>query len=383
MNINSKLFGAIALVAGTTIGAVTLALPVILADLGIVVSLLMYVVVWLMMWIAALLTLEVSLTLPKNTSFISMASYTLGPIGEWVTWGCFLSLLYALLTFYLSGILDVFDSFLIVSPQLSIFCWVFFVGVLLYFGSRWIDVANRYITAGLIVSFFMLFVLLLPHCSLPSKIVMPQARHILPAIGVLITAFGYQVVIPSMKDYLEGDIKKCRAAIFWGSLVPLVIYALWTGLLMGLAPLDKLSQAHQTPVNYLHGLEVYSAGEWLSVESFIVFSIASSFLGISLGLYDFIKDGLNTHRINITKLGLIILTLGPPFTFVLTTPQIFFIALKYAVILVVVLNLIIPALMSMKLHYVLKEKTMLTTQVAKGFQVIILIFALISLIHPI
>ena len=35
MKINSKLLGAIALVSGTTVGAVTLSLPITLANLGV------------------------------------------------------------------------------------------------------------------------------------------------------------------------------------------------------------------------------------------------------------------------------------------------------------------------------------------------------------
>ena len=94
--------GAIALVSGTTIGAVTLVLPIILNDLGVIYSTGLFFLIWGMMWAAALLTLEVSLSLPKNTSFVSMTYHTLGRAGEWITWLCFLSLLYSLLTFYSS-----------------------------------------------------------------------------------------------------------------------------------------------------------------------------------------------------------------------------------------------------------------------------------------
>jgi tyrosine-specific transport protein len=384
MKINSKLLGAIALVSGTTVGAVTLSLPITLANLGVFFSLIIYLGIWFLMWIAALLTLEVSLTQPRNTSFISMAHYTLGPIGEWITWACFLSLLFALLTFYLSGILDVLHSLIPGITSFAAIGWVAFVACLLYGGSRWVDFANRYLVLGLLVTFMMIYILLVPHYTLPNHIFIPSMKNVIPALGIVITAFGYQVVIPSMKDYLQANVRDCRSAIFWGSFGPLCLYALWTSLLMGVTSAEKIQQVNQSPVNYLHSLiDSFSGGEWLSVELFIIFSITSSFLGIALGLYDFLKDGLGTHGVKLDKTVIATLTLLPPVIFVMTIPSVFFWALKYAVILVVILNLIIPALMSMQLHYVLKKETILNTKVAKVFQITLLAFALIVLIDSI
>ncbi|GAH02366.1 unnamed protein product, partial [marine sediment metagenome] len=78
----NKVLGSILLVAGTSIGAGMLALPVITATSGFFYSMLLLAVCWVFMVLTGLLVLEVNLNLGVSNSYISMAKATLGPWGN-------------------------------------------------------------------------------------------------------------------------------------------------------------------------------------------------------------------------------------------------------------------------------------------------------------
>ena len=108
----NRLIGAILLVAGTTIGAAMLALPVTTGLAGFIPALVVMTVVWLFMMLTAFYLLEVNLRLKGESNIISMMHVTLGKKGEIVSWITYLLLLYALIAAYMVGASQIIANFL-------------------------------------------------------------------------------------------------------------------------------------------------------------------------------------------------------------------------------------------------------------------------------
>ena len=72
------------LIAGTSIGAGMLGIPLITGQAGLKPALLITVVTWIYMLMTGLLFLEVTLWMPKGSNVLSMAKRFLGPKGQWI-----------------------------------------------------------------------------------------------------------------------------------------------------------------------------------------------------------------------------------------------------------------------------------------------------------
>lgn len=99
----NRTLGSILIVAGTTIGAGMLAMPLASAGVGFGVTLVLLISLWALMCYTALLLLEVYQHVPADMGLGSLAARYLGRYGQWVTGFCMLFLMYALTAAYISG----------------------------------------------------------------------------------------------------------------------------------------------------------------------------------------------------------------------------------------------------------------------------------------
>lgn len=101
----NRTLGSIFIVAGTTIGAGMLAMPLAAAGVGFSVTLVLLVSLWALMCYTALLLLEVYQHVPADTGLGTLAKRYLGRYGQWVTGFSMMFLMYALTAAYISGAL--------------------------------------------------------------------------------------------------------------------------------------------------------------------------------------------------------------------------------------------------------------------------------------
>jgi tyrosine-specific transport protein len=87
--------------------------------------------------------------------------------------------------------------------------------------------------------------------------------------------------------------------------------------------------------------------------AFVIFAISSSLIGVSVSLFDFVKDWLNQYHYS--QLFVALIAFLPPVLLVLLYPDLFIMALRPAGILVAVLLMILPVLSCMGLR--VKRKT--------------------------
>lgn len=327
-----KLISGIFLVTGTSIGGGMVMLPAVVGVYGYFSAIGLLIGVWIFNTLIALLFLEANCYLTMNTNLISMTKRLLGYHVQWVTWIIFLGFLYTIMCVYISGLTEVIGGFLeknefyIPSFYISFFA-VFAVSLPIYLGIVYVNYFNRLLVIAMFLAFLALILLIAPHIEINNLLKTPENFSIM-ALPVVFTSFGFLVVIPRLRSYLDDDIKKIKIAIILGSFIPLVIYITWITVVMGVVPVSgsKGLQAILDYVEPVKGITKILATQTTSpstsffIQVFILFSIVSSFVGISLGLYDFLADGFRISKRAYGKIKLLSLTFLPPLIITLT-PQ--------------------------------------------------------------
>ena len=325
------------LLAGNCIGAGMLALPILTGMAGFLPGVLIFSLCWFFMMYTGMLLLEVNVYYGDRVSIISMAERTLGFWGKLSAWFIYLFLFSSLLVAYVSfgG-----EFFAVIASRLGfegpVWLWsiifVLLFGIFVVAGTAFVDYLNRVLMAGLILSYFLFVFIGTGEVDLVN-LAYKQWRFMPWIIPVALTSFGYHNVIPSLSFYLDNDIKKLRRVVFWGSLLPLVMYVIWGALVLGIIPVDVIlgsMQQGSSPAEVLSGIQ----NSWMvsiGLQSLMFFAIATSFLGCSLGFVDFLADGfkVNGNKI-LTRLWISCLVMGIPYMFSLVYPGIFLTALNYA-----------------------------------------------------
>ncbi len=356
--INSKLIGGVLLIVGTSIGGGMLALPVATAEAGITHSIIFLIFCWLVMTTGALLILEVNLRLPAGSNMVSMAKETLGIPGQIIAWVTYLFLLYTLLAAYISGGSDVFNSLLhkvhIDLPNsLTSLLFTLLFSLVIYSGIRAVDYVNRGLMFGKLGIYVLLIFIISPHIS-TTTLSGGSLQAITGSLMILITSFGFASIVPSLREYFEDDIPTLRKVILLGSLVPLVCYILWEVIIMGVVERDGnhglialMSSDHATS-GLTDALNHAIHNHWITgfFGFFTSICMITAFLGVSLGLFDFLADGLKLKKEGRQGKYTLALTFLPPLIIVLMSPGIYIQALSYAGICCVILLLLLPTLMA-------------------------------------
>ncbi len=374
------------LVSGTCIGAGMLGLPIATAATGYYPSFVAFLICWAMMLLTAFYMLEVSLWYPEETNLITMARSTLGRKGEWIAWGCYVLFLYALMTAYTSGAAGIIEEFLIrirLEAIPSLWVMVVLFAAIVYMGTIWVDWANRFFMVCLVTTYLALVLSTLPKVD-PSMLGMGDIKYLWTIWPLLVTSFGFHLLIPSLKNYMHSDVSGLRWAIFMGSLLSLIVYLLWEILVLGTVPiagengLISMLSIDKPVVALIHALSVKAQNQAVTVfcRVFSLFAILTSFIGVALGMFDFFADGFKIPKTVKGKFFLALLTFLPPALFAATYPAVFLLALRYAGVFAAILLIIYPALMVWNGRYQRKVATGYRVWGGKGLVIVVLLFGL-------
>ena len=331
-----KAIGGALLVGGTAIGAGMLALPVVTGLGGFLPATVIFLICWLFSACTGLLLLEVCLWMPNDANIISMAQHLLGPIGKGAAWVLYLFLFYCLTIAYVAGgggfVVALFAGKC--PPVVGSLLFSAIFGMFVYLGTKAVDRINFLLMIGLGISFLIFVVLGFTEVKLENLTHMNWVPAFL-ALPVMFTSFSYQGIVPSLTAYLERHPKVIRFAILGGTSLPFLGYILWEYLILGLVPAagpHGLLQAEamgQTAVEPLRHIfphsPIYVTGQFFSF-----FALTTSFLGVTLGLIDFLSDGLQIAKTGLKKLFLCALIYIPPIIVVAINPNIFLRALGFA-----------------------------------------------------
>lgn len=356
----NKLLGGTLLVTGTCIGAGMLGLPVATAAGGFVPSLGVFILVWALMIFTGLVMLEVSLYFDHDVNLISMARATMGNWGAKLAWITLVLFLYSLLAAYTaSGSALVHAGFASMGAPVSL-SWVMLgfatvFAAVVYLGAHFVDYCNRLLIIGLLAAYFTLIFSVFPHVQ-ATLLHDGEAKYLFAASPLIVTAFGFHLLIPSLKTYLQNHVATLRWAIILGSTLPLLVYILWQVSITGVIPthgpegLNAMYLEGEPVVPMIHALDTLLGSSVISdgAKLFVFFAIVSSYMGVALGLFDFFADALKIKKQAWKRIFLLGLTFLPPLVFALYYPEGFIMALGYAGFFAVILLILYPAFMAFR-----------------------------------
>lgn len=330
------ILGGSLLVAGTTIGGGMLALPVLTSPGGFIPSLAIYTLCWLFMSATGLLFLEICLKMRGGVNIVSMANETLGFPGKVFAWGVYLFLFYCLTLAYIVGCGNLLSEFFgsRIPENLGPIVFIFLFSPIVYAGAHWIQRFNIYFMLAML-ALYIVFVFKGFDDIRPELLLRRDWGLSLLALPVAFTAFAYQGIIPSLADYLDYDQRKMRLSILIGSFIPLLTYIIWQWLILGIIPYDmpggladalKYGRNAVSPLKeFTNDPSVYPIGQ-----AFAFLALLTSFFGVTLGLLDFLADGLKVSRQGYSRLLLCLMIFIPPLLIAMYYPNVFLTALDYA-----------------------------------------------------
>ncbi|SFN87829.1 tyrosine-specific transport protein [Xenorhabdus japonica] len=352
----NRTIGSIFIVAGTTIGAGMLAMPLATAGVGFGTTFAMLIALWALMSYTALLLVEVYQHNKFDSGLGTIAKRYLGLGGQVLTGFSMLFLMYALTTAYISGAGELLaatlsswlDKPISISAGISIFTVI--AGGVVCIGTQSVDLINRLLFTAKIVFLVIVLGVMMLHVDKINLISMPIEQGLmLSAIPVIFTSFGFHGSVPSIVSYMGGDTNKLRKIFVIGSAIPLFAYILWQLVTLGAISSNAFVGilAQQSSLNgLLQAVRevVASPKVELAVHLFADLALATSFLGVALGLFDYLADLLKRRNNAKGRLQTGLITFAPPLFCALYYPN-FVMALTFAAVALSILALLLPCLL--------------------------------------
>lgn len=358
------LLGGVAIIAGTAIGAGMFSLPIVSSSMGFAWSVVCMAMAWYAMYHASLLILEVNLHFNRGESFYTMVKGILGK-----KWAVFNSLIFAFIFYilnyaYISGGSSIVNKLLNANfdiglpPGVASIIFMLFAGFFVWLSTKAVDRILVILITAMSLTFIMAvsdLTLLVEYKNLMPKVESNDSGYLylFAALPFYLTSFGFHSNVPSLVKYYGKKPKVIIKTIFLGSIFCVVIYSLW--LLSTLGNLNannysSISQEGATINSLVIALNKVNNNLHLSelLEYFANMAVLSSFLGVSLGLFDFLADKLNFSDNKFGRLKTALCTFLPPTICSYFYPDGFIIAIGFAGFLLAINALIIPSLMVKK-----------------------------------
>lgn len=351
------------IIAGTAVGAGMFAIPVVSAGMWSIWASLALILTWFCMVHSGLMILETNLNYPVGSSFDTVVKDTLGQ-----GWNIFNGITVAFVGYilayaYISGggsiVSQTLEVTLGYTPPQKIAGLLFALGlaVFVWWSTKAVDRITTVLIGGMIVTFFM---------SVSGLTFNIKASHlfdsaategvsyfpfIFAALPALLTSFGYHHSVPSLMKYYGKDPKKIITCILFGTILALFFYLVWLFAILGNIPrsgfVDIIAQGGNIGVLVGAVSNVIDA-KWTSnlLSVFANMAVASSFLGVTLGLFDYLADlfKFDDSRMGRTKTAVILYI--PPLIGGIFFPNGFIMAIGFAGLAATVWAAIVPALMA-------------------------------------
>src|SRR3990167_5118973 len=355
---NNKILASIFMIIGTSVVAGMLALPIATATQNLWLTISMLALCWLMMGSGALAILEVNLSLPDGSNMITMADASLGKTGKWVSWIVYLGLLYCLLCAYIAGTSDIFSGLLSsvhinLSRSINTIIATAILATIVYQGIHSVAKANRWLMIAKLLSYGILIIILCQHITAKHFAAGNFKPH-LNTLMVMITAYGFAIIVPSLRTYLNANRKLLIKVLLIGSLMPFILYLIWVIVIQGVVSrygdtglLNMAANSGSTNSLLIQSLVNISQNNYSAtlIKTFIAICALTSFLGVALSLTDCLADSLRLKKTG--KQGFLVsaLTFFPPLLIVLIKPGIFLLGLSHAGLFCVWLLIALPMIM--------------------------------------
>lgn len=360
-----SLFGGAMIIAGTVIGAGMLANPTATSGVWFTGSLIVLLYTWFSMLSSGLMILEVNTHYPHGASFDTMVKDLLGPTWNAIN-GIAVAFVLYLLTYayiFVGGDLTAKGLGSAVGSDVSLT-----VGQLVFFGilafcvwasARLVDRFTSVLIGGMVLTFIWATGGLLADAKLPVLFDTQAPAgtsywiYISAALPVCLASFGFHGNVSSLLKYFKGDAPKVAKSLWAGTLIALVIYVLWQIAIQGNLPRSEFAPVIATDGQVSVLIEVLSkfvqTGSMAAILSFFSYmAIATSFLGVTLGLFDYIADIFKWDDSVSGRTKTAALTFLPPLVSCLLFPTGFVTAIGYVGLVATVWTCFLPSLLLLR-----------------------------------
>ncbi|MED7788464.1 aromatic amino acid transport family protein [Francisella sp. 19X1-34] len=360
---NSRSIGSIFLIVGTSTGTGMLSLPLIVAACGFSTAVVLLILSWSIMYIAAIKLLNTCAEHPLGANFTSiMYSRVPKPYLIFFT-VIYLLFFYSMLSSYItqgSSILYNIDSISHLNQsQTEIFATIFIVifGALI-FSYRISDYVNRALVILKFIFFIIAIIIMLFYINTNYLSDMPsETSSIIYAFPTILVAFVFHSIIPFIYEYQKGNVERIKKDILISSIIVLVIYIVWVFASLGVVPQYNFYSFHSlflssdyTPSGLIGEIKAISGSNVLEIalNLFIHTAIITSFIGVSIALAHYIRDIFNNSKKHLNSLVLILICFIPPLISAVLYPSEYILILQYASIFTVIIFIYTPMLLNTK-----------------------------------
>lgn len=317
---DQKNFWAVTLlVSGTCIGGGMLALPVQTAKAGFFISFFGLALCWAFMTYTGLLLVEATLWVKNETHFSSLSRILVGNAVKYLALIVYLFMNYASLIAYTAGGATLIGNQLEhnlgihIGYEASCVLFTILFGSLLWLGAQLIGGINFVFMVGLIATYACLVGLGGAHVDMANLSFKPHWKEGIGIFSMILATYSYQMIVPSLCLQLNYDSQQLKKAIVIGTTIPFVAYSLWIAVIHGVVPVESLLGALERGASATEPLGMHFNHWSLSALSdfFAFFALTTSYIGLSLALFYFLKDCFKECNISMGKSAIIFTSLIP------------------------------------------------------------------------
>ena len=353
------------IIAGTVIGAGMLANPTATSGVWFTGSLAVLLYTWFSMLSSGLMILEVNTHYPHGASFDTMVKDLLGPTWNVIN-GVAVAFVLYLLTYayiFVGGDLTAKGIGSAVGGEISLT-----VGQLVFFGilafcvwasARLVDRFTSILIGGMVLTFIWATGGLITDAKMPVLFDTQAPAgtsywiYVATALPVCLASFGFHGNVSSLLKYFKGDAPKVAKSLWAGTLIALVIYVLWQIAIQGNLPRNEFAPVIAADGQVSVLIETLSkfvqTGSMAAILSFFSYmAIATSFLGVTLGLFDYIADIFKWDDGFAGRTKTAAVTFLPPLVSCLLFPTGFVTAIGYVGLVATVWTCSLPSLLLLR-----------------------------------
>ncbi|SFU41266.1 tryptophan permease [Xenorhabdus koppenhoeferi] len=354
-----SIFGGAMIIAGTAIGAGMFSIPIVTSGVWFTGSIILLVYTCVCLYFSSLMILESNLNYPIGSSFHTVTKDLLGKSWSILTGLSITFVLYILTYAYISAgssiILHNIEHILPIKQSVAGLIFAFIVAFIVWISTKAVDRLSTILIGGMVITFIMsvggmftgVKTTILLNLNNTDTSYLPYALGALP---YLLTSFGYHGNVPGLVKYYHKDSKAVTRSLLYGVLITLVIYILWQYAIQGNIPREAFKQIIADGGNIgnlLQQMDNTSDNPAVArfLNAFSYMALSSSFLGVSLGLFDYLADFFKFDDSGKGRFKTALITFAPPTVLALLFPNGFLYAIGFAGLAATMWAVIIPALM--------------------------------------
>ena len=294
---NHKFGMATATLIGTIVGAGVLGIPYVIAKSGFLYGTILILLVGAAFLFLNLFAGEIVLRTKEQHQLTGYMEKYLGKWGKNLMMFSMVFGIYGALTAYLIGEGQVLK--IIFGGPAWVYTLIFFVivAVVIYRGVKAAGKVELVVISLLVVVVFLIGLLSFDKIDLNNLSTFNPAFFFLP-YGVILFAFIGTASVPEMQEELEDEKRKLKKALIWGSVIPVLLYALFSFIVISIVGLSNFELLLPNQRIATVALSVYANPTLgLFANLFAIGTMFTTFLTLGIALMEMYEYDYHLKRI--------------------------------------------------------------------------------------